>query len=197
MIHAAATDVRIVPMRRDHLNDVHRIDTQVYPKPWSLSLFRQELALTDSRVYVVAQVNEQLVGHAGMMLAAGEGHITTVAVDPQWQGRGIASRMLLELHRRAVERGASAMTLEVRVSNQRAIELYRRFGYAPAGIRRNYYSEEGEDALIMWAHDVHQPAHAERLAAIERELDRPTTPQGAHDGDAAPRAHGEETARER
>jgi len=184
MIHMAATDVRIVPMQREHLGDVHRIDEQVYPKPWSLSLFRQELALTESRVYVVAQVDGQLVGHAGMMLAAGEGHITTVAVDPSWQGRGVASRLLLELHRRAIERGVTAMTLEVRVSNQRAIDLYRRFGYAPAGIRRNYYSEEGEDALIMWAHDVHQPAHAERLAAIERELDGAAPQRGASDGDA-------------
>jgi ribosomal-protein-alanine N-acetyltransferase len=58
----------------------------------------------------------------------------------------------------------------VRVSNRRAIDLYRRFGYAPAGVRRNYYSEEGEDALVMWAHDVNQPAHDERLAGIEREL---------------------------
>ena len=62
------------------------------------------------------------------------------------------------------------MTLEVRVGNNPAIELYRRFGYAPAGIRRNYYSEEGEDALIMWAHDVDQPAHADRLLGIERSL---------------------------
>jgi ribosomal-protein-alanine N-acetyltransferase len=78
--------------------------------------------------------------------------------------------MLLDLHRAAIERGISAMTLEVRVSNERAIELYRRFGYAPAGIRRNYYSEENEDALVMWVHDIDQPAHTERLAGIERTI---------------------------
>jgi ribosomal-protein-alanine N-acetyltransferase len=165
-------EVRILPMERAHLRDVRRIDALVYPKPWSLSLFRQELAMADTRVYLVAQVGDEQVGHAGMMLVAGEAHITTVAVDPAWQGRGIASRLLIALHRAAVDRGIVAMTLEVRVGNQRAIDIYRRFGYAPAGIRRNYYSEEGEDGLVMWAHDVHQPAHAERLVGIERELVR-------------------------
>lgn len=163
--------VQVVAMERSHLREVHRIDALVYPKPWSLSLFRQELAMTGSRVYLVAGCGEQQVGHAGMMIVGAEAHVTTVAVDPAWQRRGVATRLLVALHRRAVERGVGAMTLEVRVGNEPAIELYRRFGYAPAGIRRNYYSEEGEDALIMWAHDVDQPAHADRLRGIERSLD--------------------------
>ena len=167
---ALTREVRIMAMERAHLRDVRRIDALVYPKPWSLSLFRQELAMADTRVYLVAQVDQAQVGHAGMMLVAGEGHVTTVAVDPTWQGRGVASRLLVALHRAAIDRGILAMTLEVRVGNQRAIDLYRRFGYAPAGIRRNYYSEEGEDGLVMWAHDVNQPAHSERLAGIERAL---------------------------
>jgi ribosomal-protein-alanine N-acetyltransferase len=168
---ALTRQVRIVPMERAHLREVHRIDGLVYPKPWSLSLFRQELAMTDTRVYRVASVGERQVGHAGMMTVAGEAHVTTVAVDPEWQGRGIASRLLIELHHVAIAGDIKAMTLEVRVGNQRAIDLYRRFGYAPAGVRRNYYSEEGEDAIVMWAHDIHQPAHAERLAGIQRALD--------------------------
>jgi ribosomal-protein-alanine N-acetyltransferase len=172
-------------MERAHLREVRRVDSLVYPSPWSLSLFRQELAMTETRVYLVALLDDAQVGHAGMMLVAGEAHVTTVAVDPAWQGRGVASRLLLALHRAAVGRGVTAMTLEVRVSNQRAIDLYRRFGYAPAGIRRNYYSEEGEDALVMWVHDVHQPAHTERLAGIERELREGPVPGdrgGSNDG---------------
>jgi ribosomal-protein-alanine N-acetyltransferase len=66
--------------------------------------------------------------------------------------------------------GCTGLTLEVRVSNDAAQAMYRRFGYAPAGIRKNYYSDEGEDGLIMWAHDVHLRAHGERLAAIDRRL---------------------------
>ena len=126
--------------------------------------------MPDTRVYVVAEVGEQQVGHAGMMLVAGEAHITTVAVDPAWQGCGVASHLLLSLHRDAIARGITAMTLEVRVSNQRAIRLYRRFGYAPSGVRKNYYSDEGEDGLVMWVHDVHLEAHGARLAAIDEAL---------------------------
>jgi ribosomal-protein-alanine N-acetyltransferase len=170
-MRALTGELRIVPMEREHLRDVQRIDQRVYPAPWSLAVFRQELALTESRVYVVAQVGDEQVGHAGMMLVAGEAHITTVAVDPVWQAHGIASRMLLWLHREAIQRGITAMTLEVRVSNERAIALYRRFGYAPAGVRKNYYSYEREDGLIMWAHDVHLADHVARLDAIEAELD--------------------------
>jgi ribosomal-protein-alanine N-acetyltransferase len=167
---ALTHEVHILPMERAHLREVRRIDELVYPKPWSLSLLRQELAMTDTRVYRVATLGDRQVGHAGMMLVAGEAHITTVAVDPAWQGHGVATRLLIALHRTAVERGITALTLEVRVGNERAIEIYRRFGYAPAGIRRNYYSEEGEDALVMWAHDVHQPAHAARLTGMEQAL---------------------------
>jgi ribosomal-protein-alanine N-acetyltransferase len=174
MMRSAAPAVRIVPMDGAHLRAVHRIDTLVYARPWSLSVFRQELALRDSRAYLVAEVGEEQVGHAGMMLVAGEAHVTTIAVDPAWQGRGVASRLLLRLHRLAAERCTTAMTLEVRVGNERAIRLYRRFGYAPAGIRKNYYSDEGEDGLVMWVHDVHLPEHAARLAAIERGLDAST-----------------------
>jgi ribosomal-protein-alanine N-acetyltransferase len=170
-MRALAGECRIVPMEREHLREVQRIDQRVYPAPWSLAIFRQELALTDSRAYVVAHVGDEQVGHAGMMLVAGEAHITTVAVDPAWQAHGIATRMLLRLHRDAIQRGITAMTLEVRVSNERAIALYRRFGYAPAGVRKNYYSVEREDGLIMWAHDVHLPEHAARLDTIESELD--------------------------
>ncbi|HEV8299056.1 MAG TPA: ribosomal protein S18-alanine N-acetyltransferase [Acidimicrobiales bacterium] len=171
MITSALRDLHIVPMEQLHLRDVHRIDKQVYSRPWSLAVFRQELAMSDSRVYYVARTGDEQVGHAGMMLVNGEAHVTTVAVDPAWQGRGVASRLLLALHRTAVDQGVQAMTLEVRVGNDRAIELYRRFGYAPSGVRKNYYSDEGEDGLIMWAHDVHLPPHVRRLADIERTLD--------------------------
>lgn len=171
MMPPRVNDVRIVPMEPSHLREVHRIDKQVYPRPWSLNLFRQELALPKSRQYAVASVGQSQVGHGGMMVLGEEAHITTIAVDPAWQGQGIATRLLAWLHRRAVARGVRAMTLEVRVGNDRAIRLYRRFGYAPAGIRKNYYSDEGEDGLVMWAHDVHSPAHDARLAAIELALD--------------------------
>lgn len=160
-------DVELVSMKRRHLRGVLRIESQVYPRPWSLGLFLSELALRTTRVYVVAKVGPTVVGYAGLMLVAGDGHVTTIAVDPAWHRRGIGTRLLLALSRAGIARGCTGLTLEVRVSNDAAQGMYRRFGYAPAGIRKNYYSESNEDALVMWAHDVDLPSYAERLDAIE------------------------------
>jgi [ribosomal protein S18]-alanine N-acetyltransferase len=165
-----ASQVQISAMERFHLNEVMRVDKLVYLRPWSIAMLRQELDKRESRHYVVARVDNTHVGHAGIMVVAGEGHITTVAVDPAWQRHGIGALLMLDLHEYAIERGLEALTLEVRVSNTAAIALYRRFGYAPAGVRKNYYSDEGEDGLIMWAHDIHLPAHRARLDAITAEV---------------------------
>ena len=167
--------VEVVTMRRRHLRGVLRIEAQVYPRPWSLGLFLSELALRTTRVYIVAKVGTTVVGYAGLMLTGGDGHVTTIAVDPVCQQRGIGARLLVALSRAGIAAGCTGLTLEVRMSNVAAQAMYRRFGYAPAGIRKNYYSESNEDALIMWAHDVDLPAYAERLAAIEAGVRGTTT----------------------
>ena len=163
----AALEVHLVPMRRRHLRSVLRIESQVYPRPWSLSLFLSELALRTSRSYLVARVDGIVVGYAGLMLTGDDGHVTTIAVDPAWHRAKIGSRLLAELARTAVERGARNLTLEVRVSNTGAQALYERFGFANAGIRKNYYVETNEDALVMWAEHIDTPEFAARLAALE------------------------------
>jgi len=167
--------VELVTMRRRHLRGVLKIEAQVYPRPWSLGLFLSELALRSTRIYLVAKVGTTVVGYAGLMLTGTDGHVTTIAVDPAWQRHGIGARLLLALSRAGVHAGCSALTLEVRVSNDAAQTMYRRFGYAPAGVRKNYYSETNEDALVMWAHDVDLPSYADRLAAIESGLRGTTT----------------------
>lgn len=170
----ASAPVRVGPMRRRHLRGVLRIEEQVNPRPWSLSLFMSELRYTESRAYLVARVGTEIVGYAGLMLVAGDGHVTNVGVDPAHRRQGIATRLMLELTRRALEEGAEALTLEVRMSNTGAQELYRRFGFVPAGVRKGYYSDAGEDALIMWATDIDTPAHRARLLEIEQALPTPT-----------------------
>ncbi len=159
--------VHIVPMRRRHLRSVLKIEAQVYARPWSLSLFVSELALRTTRAYYVARVNGVLCGYGGLMVTEEDGHVTTLAVDPAWHRNKIGSRLLLTLAREAIRRGASNLTLEVRVTNHAAQEMYRRFGFRPAGIRKNYYVETNEDALVMWAHDVHTAEYRRRLAEIE------------------------------
>lgn len=156
----------LAPMRRRHLRSVLRIEAQVYPRPWSLGLFMSELALRATRAYRVARVDATVVGYGGLMIAGPDAHVTTLAVDPAWQRRGVATVLLAGLAAHAVERRCHNLTLEVRVGNVAAQRLYTRFGFAPAGIRKNYYVETNEDALIMWANDVDTPEYAARLAAL-------------------------------
>ena len=172
--NATPPEVRISEMRRRHLPGVLRIERQVYPKPWTIGLYLGELALPSSRLYVAARNGGRVVGYGGFMMSLDEAHITTLAVDPQWQTLKLGTRLMLVLALRSVARGATALTLEVRVSNVAAQNLYRKFGFAPAGIRKNYYAEVNEDALVMWAHDVHKDEYGERLARIEAALPSPT-----------------------
>ena len=163
-------EVHLVPMRRRHLRAVLRIESQVYPRPWSLSLFVSELALRSSRTYVIARVGGSVLGYAGLMLAGDDAHVTTIAVDPVWHRHKIGTRLLAYLAREALKRDAQHLTLEVRVSNEGAQALYRRFGFKPAGIRKNYYVETNEDALVMWAEDITSADYAARLARLESEI---------------------------
>lgn len=168
------TIVRVAPMRRRHLRAVLRIEAQVYPRPWTLGLYLGELALPEQqRIYLVARSAGNVVGHAGLMFAATDGHVTTIAVDPAWQRRGIGAHLLLALVEQAIEHGARDLTLEVRSSNAAAQALYRRFGFHEAGVRKGYYQEDGEDALIMWANDVDTDSYRDQLRQLAAELARP------------------------
>ncbi len=171
----ADLEVTISSMRRRHLRSVLRIEQQVYPRPWSLGLFMSELGYRDTRAYVVARVGSAVVGYGGLMLVTDDGHITTLAVDPTWQRHQLGTRILHRLATTAIERGARNLTLEVRASNHGAQALYRAFGFAPAGIRKGYYVETNEDAIIMWANDIDAPAYAARLAALEAAVPGATT----------------------
>ena len=162
--------LRIVGMRRRHLRSVVRIEEECYPRPWSAALFLSELAQRATRRYTVATIGPMVAGYAGLMLVADEGHVTTLTVDPAWHRHGIGAALLLDLARAAPPRGARNLTLEVRTGNDGAQALYRQFGFAPVGLRKNYYAETGEDAIVMWANDVDTPAYAERLARIEARL---------------------------
>ncbi|HUC36036.1 MAG TPA: ribosomal protein S18-alanine N-acetyltransferase [Acidimicrobiales bacterium] len=172
--HERAEDVleavRILPLRRRHLRPVVRIEEDVYPRPWSASLFLSEMAQRTSRRYTVAVIGPMVVGYSGLMVVGDEGHVTTLTVDTGWQQRGIGTLLLLDLARAAPELGVRHLTLEVRVGNAPAQVVYRRFGFAPVGVRKNYYAETGEDAIVMWARDIDSAAYAERLEGIEARL---------------------------
>ncbi len=153
-------------MRRRHLRGVMAIERQVYARPWSPNLFVAEMTEPNNRCYLVARMDREVVGYGGLICYGEEAHVTNIAVEPERHRGGVATRLLHDLVAQSIDMGAHAISLEVRVTNWGAQRLYGRFGFHPAGIRRNYYQELNEDALIMWTDDVRVPAYAHRLEAI-------------------------------
>ena len=153
-------------LREEDLEAVLAIETASAPHPWTAGIFADELAQGATRRYVVALEDDRVVGFCGLLLSLDEGHITNIAVDPTLRRRGYAHAMMLVTVRTAIAKSLRALTLEVRVSNKAAIALYQRFGFAPGGVRPRYYPDNGEDALIMWAHDIDTAAYGVRLAEL-------------------------------
>jgi len=143
-------------MRRRHLRGVMAIERQVYPRPWSPNLFLSEMSESRNRCYLVARLDREVVGYGGLICYGEEAHVTNVAVDPLQHRRRIGSRILNDLIEAALDMGADAVSLEVRVTNWGAQRLYGRFGFRPVGVRKNYYQEVNEDALIMWLDDIRE-----------------------------------------
>jgi len=162
--------LEIAKMRRRHLRGVMAIERQAYARPWSPNLFVAEMSEPENRNYLVARIDREVAGYAGLICYGEEAHVTNIAVDPMLQGHGIAHRLMLQQAEAAIGLGAHAISLEVRVTNWRAQRLYGRFGFHPAGVRRNYYAELHEDALIMWTDDIRTEAYRERLRTIAASL---------------------------
>ena len=154
-------------MKRRHLKGVMAIERQVYPRPWSPSLFISEMSETSNRSYLVARLGRDVVAYGGVICYGEEAHITTIAVDPAHHRHKIGTRMMFELMSEAIGLGAGAVSLEVRMSNWGAQRMYGRFGFRPVGVRKGYYQETGEDALVMWADDVDSKEYRRRLDDIE------------------------------
>jgi ribosomal-protein-alanine N-acetyltransferase len=165
------TRVRIEPMTAAHLPRVREIEDKSFAVPWPRDAYRAEIEENRVACYMVASDEQgELVGFAGMWVVLDEAHITTLAVDPKRRGQGIGSRLLLALVDRALERGARWMTLEVRKSNAVAMALYRKFGFRDVAIRKRYYSDNGEDAAVMWSGNLKDPEARAHLDAIRMSL---------------------------
>jgi ribosomal-protein-alanine N-acetyltransferase len=155
--------VRIEPMTVADIPDVHDIERASFPIPWPVYAFRQELETNRMARYLVVRAGDETVAYAGTWLMVDEAHVTTFAVMPKWRRRGIGGRLMLAVLGLAEELGASVATLEVRLSNVAARRLYQRFGFRPVGVRPRYYSDNGEDALIMTTDVLGSPTMRRRV----------------------------------
>ncbi len=126
------------------------IEKEAFATPWTEEIFEHEMKGNNYAHYIVATIDEQVIGHCGMWVVLDECHITNIAVLKAYRGRGIGEQLLTEAQRLCKELQVGHMTLEVRVSNEVAQNMYRKLGFQNGGIRKNYYSDNREDALVMW-----------------------------------------------
>lgn len=160
------TRIEIAPMTAADISAVLEIERRSFPTPWPRDAYAHELENNRTAVYMVARREGLLVGYAGMWVVLDEAHITTIAVDPPQRGQGIGEGLLIALIERAGERGARWIQLEVRRSNAIAQALYRKYGFRDVGVRRNYYSDNGEDAIVMWTGNIWEEEFRQRFRTL-------------------------------
>jgi [ribosomal protein S18]-alanine N-acetyltransferase len=151
-------------MRREDINAVMAIDCQCFPVPWSENAFAAEVRNV-SGYYLIAEAQGELCGYIGCWIIMDELHITTLGVDPRIRRRRIGERLLAAVLEEAARRGARRASLEVRAGNHAARQLYEKYGFFPISRRARYYTDNGEDALVMWIEDMTRPAHRQLLEA--------------------------------
>lgn len=137
------------PMAPEDVPFISRLEEETFSMPWSPASFLQMIEQENARYYV-AEEDGRILGGCGMLLIAGEGNISNVAVTEEARRRGVGTGLLRHLLSEGDKEGLSAYTLEVRVSNAAAIGLYRKLGFVSEGIRPNFYEKPVEDAMIMW-----------------------------------------------
>ncbi len=162
--------VVIQDMTVDDIASVVEVERASFPVPWPANAFKHELTQNRNARYVVARDGERIVAYAGLWLMVDEAHITTFAVHPDARRQRIGERLLQRLFEIAQEMNAEWLTLEVRASNLAAQKLYEKYGFRRAGVRRRYYSDNNEDALIMWTERIKDRTVHDRLAKLREEL---------------------------
>jgi ribosomal-protein-alanine N-acetyltransferase len=162
-----ASPISVRAMRMSDIPEVHEIERASFAEPWPAHALRQELTGNRLARYLVAEDAGRIVGYAGVWLIVDDAHITTFGVHPDARRRGVGLRLLLAVADLAIELRAARLTLEVRPSNAPARRLYERFGFQEAGRRPRYYSDDGEDALIMTTPELRDPSMQARLQ-VER-----------------------------
>jgi ribosomal-protein-alanine N-acetyltransferase len=190
-----APDVVIERMELEDLAQVRRIEKASFPVPWPRNSYRREILDNHRAWYLVVrrldaklppeppprpfplnllprrvETANDVVAFAGLWLMMDEAHITTVAVEPHNRRRGLGEALIIEMAKLSQLRGAERMTLEVRMSNRVAQSLYRKYGFTDHGVRPRYYSDDLEDALIMWSEPIDGTDFRQRLVDNEREL---------------------------
>jgi ribosomal-protein-alanine N-acetyltransferase len=183
MVARPPLKLRIETMRLEDLDEVQRIEQASFSTPWPSNAYQSELQTNRLASYLVARIDDRVVGYGGMWLMVDEAHITTFAVHPAWRRQRIGERLLIAFLDLARDRHAREATLEVRLSNLAARRLYEKYGFRPVGLRPRYYSDNNEDALIMTTEPLADARLRARIERLRDELDATPAPTGPFDPD--------------
>jgi len=165
------TRVALDTMRFEDIPRVVEIERESFRTPWPRDAYVHELTENRLAAYLVARAEGEIVGYAGMWVILDEAHVTTIAVDPAFRGQHIGERLLLALIDSALKRGARWMTLEVRKSNATAQTLYKKYDFREIGVRKGYYSDNREDAIVMWSGNLQEREYTQKLAKLRVDLE--------------------------
>ncbi|GGK00816.1 putative ribosomal-protein-alanine acetyltransferase [Lentibacillus kapialis] len=143
-------DIAIRQMKLSDVDAVLEVEKSTFLAPWPRDIIVRELTDNDYAHYCVLVIDHQIVGYAGMWHVIDDAQVTSIAITPAFRGRKLGQTLFLHLLEKAIKMGAKRLSLEVRVTNTVAQRMYRKFGLVPGGIRKNYYTDNQEDAIVMW-----------------------------------------------
>ncbi|WP_130859524.1 ribosomal protein S18-alanine N-acetyltransferase [Gracilibacillus phocaeensis] len=144
------TQIDIRSMTEADMEAVKQIDRRSFTDPWPDYVYQEELTNNQHAKYFVMTNDQEVIGFCGVWMVLDEAQITNIAIDPDYQGNGYGTVLFQYVINYAIAHGIIRLSLEVRVSNTRAQAVYKKFGLKPGGIRKNYYSDNQEDALVLW-----------------------------------------------
>jgi len=147
-------NLEVEKMTIEHIDGVMIIEHLCFSIPWSKEAFIEEIKSNKFARYIVAKKDCNIIGYAGLWKIFDEGHITNIAVHPEFQGIGVGDFLMNNLLVLAKNENIVKLTLEVRAGNTKALKFYRKYGFIEQGIRKGYYSDNKEDAIIMWKEDA-------------------------------------------
>jgi len=144
-------DFSIREMTENDINDVMEVDSASFSAPWTKEIFEQEINQNNyAHYFVVEEDKRKIIGYVGLWIVKDDAQITNIALLPTYRGYKIGEKLFGFAVQYAIQKGAVRLSLEVRVSNIIAQKMYRKFGLVSGGVRKNYYPDNGEDALVMW-----------------------------------------------
>lgn len=145
-----AQKFKIREMEQPDIESVMYVDASSFPMPWPRDIFERELKENDFAYYYVLLDGEKIIGYVGLWMIFDEAQITNIAILPEYRGKRLGTKIFKKAIEVAIQSGMKTLSLEVRLSNIAAQKMYRNFGLVPGGIRKNYYTDNGEDAMVMW-----------------------------------------------